>query len=145
MGTARTSPRTSDKGLSTGELARQAGVNIETLRFYERKGLLAKPPRSAANYRLYSPDAVRRVRFVKRAQELGFSLKEIAELLSLRAKPKARCTDVYKRAEDKIGDIDEKVRTLRAMRKALSKLMSECTASGPVTDCPILDAFDSKA
>ena len=74
MGTARTSHRTSDKDLTTGELARQAGVNIETLRFYERKGLLAKPPRSAANYRLYSPDAVRRPNSLSASRTVPLSL-----------------------------------------------------------------------
>ena len=87
---------------------------------------------------------MRRVRFIKRAQELGFTLKEIEELLSLRARPRARCADVYKRAQDKIRDIDEKVRTLQAMRKALSKLVSECTGESPISECPILDTLDSE-
>ena len=130
--------------LTRGEVATEAGVNIETLRYYERRGLVPKPPRSVSNYRLYSEDTVRRVCFVKRAQELGFSLKEIKELLSLRATPKARCSDVRRQAEDKIQNIDGKIRTLRNMRKALSRLVDQCSGSGPVTACPILDALDSK-
>ena len=130
-------------GLKIGEAAKQAKVNLQTIHYYERRGLLPKPPRTASNYRLYSEDAVRRVRFIKRAQELGFTLKEIEELLSLRARPRARCADVYKRAQDKIRDIDEKVRTLQAMRKALSKLVSECTGESPISECPILDTLDS--
>jgi MerR family mercuric resistance operon transcriptional regulator len=130
-------------GLKIGEVAMQAKVNLQTIHYYERRRLLPKPPRTASNYRLYSEDAVRRIRFIKRAQELGFTLKEIEELLSLRARPRARCADVYKRAQDKIRNIDEKVRTLQAMRKALFKLMSECTGESPISECPILDTLDS--
>ena len=137
-------PGTGLNGLTTGELAKRAGVKIETLRFYERKGLLPRPPRSAANYRLYPADAARRIRFVKRAQELGFSLKEIEELLSLRARPRARCADVRQRAEAKIADIEAKVRSLRAMRRALAGLVAQCSGRTPITECPILEAMDSK-
>lgn len=131
-------------GLKIGEVAKQAQVNLQTIHYYERRGLLSKPPRTAANYRLFPAGAVQRVRFIKRAQELGFTLKEIKELLSLRASPRARCADVYKRAEEKIRAIDEKVRTLQAMRKALSKLMSECAGRSPISECPILEALDSE-
>ena len=132
------------KGLKVGEVARRASVNLQTVHYYEREGLVPRPPRTASNYRMYTKDAVRRVRFIKRAQELGFTLKEIKELLSLRATPRARCADVYKRAEVKIQDIDGKVRTLRAMRKALSSLMSECVGRSPVSECPILGALASE-
>ena len=91
-------------GLTVGEVAAHANVHIETLRYYERRGLLAKPPRSTSNYRHYPRGAVRRVRFIKRAQELGFSLKEIKELLVLRAAPRSRCADVRERATTKIHD-----------------------------------------
>jgi MerR family mercuric resistance operon transcriptional regulator len=131
-------------GLLVGEVARQAGVNLQTVHYYERRGLLPKPPRTNSNYRAYPDDAVLRVRFVKRAQELGFTLKEIGELLSLRAKPGARGVDVYRRAEEKIREIDLKVLTLQAMRKALSKLMSECVTRRPGSECPILEALDSE-
>ena len=132
------------EGLKRGELAARAGVNIETLRFYERKGLLPKPPRGTSNYRQYPVDAVRRVRLIKRAQDLGFSLKEIDELLTLRAKPRARCADVQERAEAKIAEIEEKIRSLRSMKKALVKLVNQCSGSRPVDDCPILDAIDGE-
>lgn len=131
-------------GFTIGEVADRAEVNIETLRYYERKGLIQKPPRTASNYRAYPAETVRRVRFVKRAQQLGFSLVEIGELLSLRASPKSRCGDVRDRAEAKIADIDDKMRTLRRMKKALTGLVSECRGRGPVTDCPILSALDRK-
>lgn len=132
------------KGFRVGEVARQAGVNLQTIRYYEKRGLLPRPPRTASNYRLYPQDAVRRVQFIKRAQELGFTLKEIKELLSLRAAQDARCSDVRKRTQAKILDIKVKLRTLEAMRKALTRLIGECSGKGPVTECPILDAMDSE-
>lgn len=132
------------EGLKVGEVARQAGVNFQTIRYYERQGLLPKPARTASNYRLYPGDAVRRVRFVKRAQELGFTLKEIKELLSLRATPVGRCADVRRQASAKLQDIDERVGTLQAMRTALTKLVAQCSGKGPVSDCPILEALDSE-
>ena len=82
------------EGLKVGEVAKKAGVNLQTIHYYERRGLLPQPPRTGSNYRAYPEDSVRRVQFVKRAQELGFTLKEIKELLSLRARPRARCADV---------------------------------------------------
>jgi len=130
--------------MQIGRVAAQAGVNVQTLRYYERRGLLPRPPRTETNYRAYPDDAVLRVRFVKRAQELGFSLMEIKELLSLRAAPRAKCADVLQRAELKIDDIDDKIATLRRMRRALSKLMAECHGSLPVTKCPILEALDDR-
>ncbi len=131
-------------GLTVGEVSKGAKVNIETLRYYERRGLVPKPPRSVSNYRLYPEETVRRIQFIKRAQELGFSLKEIKDLLSLRATVGARCAQVQKRATDKIQDIEQKIKTLRAMKKALSKLVAECSGQGPVTNCPILESLDSE-
>jgi Hg(II)-responsive transcriptional regulator len=125
-----------------GEAATRAGVNIQTLRYYERQGLLPKPPRTGSHYRLYSDDGVRRVRFVKRAQELGFTLKEIKELLALRLDSRATCADVRKRSEAKIADINGRIRTLRAMKKALERLATACSGRGSVSDCPILEGLD---
>jgi MerR family mercuric resistance operon transcriptional regulator len=130
--------------LTIGRLARRAGVHIETVRYYQRRGLLAEPPRSLSNYRLYPEDTVRRVRFIKRAQELGFSLREIEELLSLRAAPRARCAEVRRRAEAKTEAIEEKIRALKSMRRALGKLIAECSGRGPATECPILEALDPR-
>jgi len=129
-------------GLKVGEVAKQTGVNLQTVHYYERRGLLPRPPRTVSNYRVYPVEAVLRVRFIKRAQELGFTLKEIKELLALRAAPRTRCADVRNRAEAKVHDIDGKVRTLQAMRKALTKLIRECSGSGSVSQCPILGAMD---
>jgi Hg(II)-responsive transcriptional regulator len=131
--------------LTTAEVAKRGGVNLETIRYYERRGLLPKPPRTPSGYRAFAPDAVRRLRFVKRAQALGFSLKEIKELLSLRAAPKARCADIRARAEVKIAEIDAKIRSLHAMRKALLRLTAACTGRGSVSDCPILESLDLEA
>jgi MerR family mercuric resistance operon transcriptional regulator len=133
------------QGLKVGEVARQAAVNLQTIHYYERTGLLPRPPRTASNYRIYTDDAVQRVRFIKRAQELGFTLKEVKELLSLRAAPRSCCGDVRRQAETKLVDIEEKIGTLQAMRKALTKLIAECSGKGPVTACPILEAMDSEA
>src|SRR6266581_4304729 len=102
-------------GFKTSEVAKQGGVNLETIRYYERRGLLPKPPRTPAGYRTFDAAALRRLRFIKQAQALGFSLKEIKELLALRLDPRASCADVRRRAEAKIADIDEKLRALRAM------------------------------
>ncbi len=127
-----------------GAVATRADVNIQTVRYYERRGLLPKPPRTESNYRLYSEDSVRRVRFVKRAQELGFSLKEIKELLALRINSRGTRAQVRERAEAKITDIEEKIRSLRAMKKTLAGLTAACCGGrGPVSDCPILEALDS--
>lgn len=131
-------------GLTIGEVAEQAKVHIETLRYYERRGLIERPPRSASNYRLYPEDAVQRVRFIKRAQELGFSLKNIKELLSLRAAPEAECGEIRAHAEAKIKAINEKIDALLAMKNALSTLVAECSGQGPLTECPILESLDTK-
>ena len=131
--------------LTIGKLAERAQVNIQTIRYYERRGLLPEPERTASNYRVYTGDTVRRVRFIKRAQDLGFTLSEIKELLDLRASPRSCCEDVRARSKAKIRDIDEKVRSLEAMRKALSKLVGACSGRGPVTECPILESLEEEA
>lgn len=133
------------KTLTIGKVASQAGLGVETVRFYEREGLIAEPPRSeSSGYRHYPEDTIARLRFVKKAKDLGFSLKEIRELLSLKAKPSGSCADVRGRATDKIEDIDQKIALLQAMRKALTGLVKECSGKGPRTDCPILNALDSE-
>jgi MerR family transcriptional regulator, copper efflux regulator len=125
-----------------GKVAKQAQVRIETLRYYERIGLVAPPLRNGSNYRLYPEETVQRVRFIKRAQELGFSLKEIRELLALQATPETSCADIRTRAFDKITAIDDKIRVLHAMKHALTQLVAECSGQGEITDCPILASLD---
>jgi len=128
--------------LTVGEVAKQANVRIETLRYYERVGLVASPPRSESNYRLYPQETVRRVRFIKRAQELGFSLKEITELLGLQATPETSCADIRTRAVSKITAIDDKILALYAMKQALRQLVVVCPGQGEIFDCPILASLD---
>jgi Hg(II)-responsive transcriptional regulator len=130
--------------LKISELARQVGVNLQTIRYYERRGLLPKVQRTASNYRIYSEDDARRLHFIKHAQVLGFSLKEIGEMLSLRAAPRAKCADVLERAEKKISDIDDRIAALRRIRRALARLKQECRGDLPITDCPILRHVDSE-
>lgn len=130
------------KELTTGRLAALAGINVETVRFYERSGLIAKPKRTASNYRQYPPSEVARLRFIKRAQELGFSLKEIAELLSLRAAPTRSRSHVKRLSEEKLASIDQKIADLRRMRKSLASISSACDGHGPVADCPIIHALE---
>jgi MerR family mercuric resistance operon transcriptional regulator len=130
-------------GLTIGQVAQTAAVHIETLRYYERRGLLRRPPRSATNYRLYPEEAVRQVRFIKRAQELGFSLREIKELLALRTGRGAGCQNsVRERAIAKMNDIDEKIRTLQAMKRALRPLIEACGERAG-DSCPILDSLEA--
>ena len=130
--------------LTIGKVAERAGVNIDTLRYYERQAVIPPPERNGSNYRVYSPDTVPRVRFVKRAQELGFTLAEIKELLDLRVSVEARCADVRYQALAKIEDLNGKIRSLQAMRRVLTKLAGECSGEGPVSECPILESLGSK-
>lgn len=129
--------------LTTSEVARQGGVNLESIRFYERERLLPKPPRTASGYRIFTPEDVRRVRFIKRAQELGFSLREIKELLALRFEPDTSCADVRQRAETKLSDIDQKISDLKRMRRVLARLTTTCPGRGNLDRCPILESLDA--
>lgn len=129
-------------GLKVGEVASRAGVNLQTIRYYEREGLLPSPPRLASGYRTFPDTAVLRVRFIKRAQELGFSLTEIRELLALSGKGGAQ--QVHTRTKAKIADIEEKMRTLQTMKDALTTLADRCPGCGPLSECPILDALEAK-
>ena len=128
--------------ITIGVLAKEAQVNLQTIRYYEREGLIAKPPRTASGYRLFSWESVRRVRFVKHAQELGFSLAEVKELLALRVDRKTNCTDIRQRAEHKLEDVQNKIRALQGIEDALKRLTATCHGSGPVSECPILESFN---
>ena len=129
--------------LTAGQLAKKANVNVETIRYYERRQILPRPARTSGGYRIYPEHTISRIRFVKRAQDLGFSLKEIRELLGLRSAPGGNvCHDVRKRAELKISDIDQKIQDLTIMRKNLTQLMTKCSSAGPAIDCPILEGLE---
>ena len=131
-----------EKPLTRGALARQANVHSETIRFYEQKGLLIPPARSAANYRKYSSDVVSRVRFIKRAQELGFTLAEISDLLALRAKPDGENLRVKRLAHEKLSVIKKKIQDLQRMKRALTELSEACDGRGSVANCPIIAAME---
>ena len=125
--------------LSIGELARQAKVNVETIRYYERRGLLSEPPRNRSGHRQYSHEAVKRTDFIKRCQNLGFSLKEIEEILELRITPESTCADMKSRVTEKMIDMDKKILELVNIRDALSRLLKKCSGKGPIGSCPILE------
>ena len=130
--------------LTIGRLARLGGVNLETVRYYERQGLLTKPPRTASGYRAFPREAARRLRFIKRAQELGFSLREIRDLLSLRMRPGTSRADIQPRAHAKMVDVDRKIQSLQAIRKALRTLTDRCDGCGPISACPILESLHNE-
>ena len=133
-----------EQALKIGQLAQRTAVNLQTIRYYEREGLLPEPPRLSSVYRLYTESMVRRVRFIKRAQEIGFSLAEIRELLSLRADGQRERNEVRAIAQAKIADIEDKMRTLKAMKTVLNRLTERCSGCGPASECPILESIDSE-
>ncbi len=129
------------QGFTTGRLAKAADVNVETLRYYEQRGLLPEPPRRDSGYRIYPTESVERLRFIKGAQELGFTLEEIKELLTLRVSETADKGIVRHHAQQKVKQIEVKIRALQEMRDALQHLIHECSGEGPTSDCPILEAM----
>lgn len=131
--------------LSVGQVARRAGVGVETVRFYERQGLLAEPARKASGYRQYGDEAVAVLRFIRRAKLLGFTLKEIKGLLALRLDGGATRAAVRKQATAKVADIEAKIRDLRRMQAALAGLTAACHGDGPAAGCPILEALNDLA
>ncbi len=131
-------------GLTIGKMAKIAGLGIETIRFYEREGLIAPPARTESNYRIYPKQDVVRLRFIKRAKNLGFTLKEIKELLTLRHNQLASKGDVKRQTEAKIEDIKLKIRDLTRIQQTLEALDESCDGHGPTADCPILNALESE-
>jgi len=132
------------KTLTIGQVARQAGVGVETIRFYEREGLLEEPTRRPSGYRQYPEQVIKRIHFIQRAKRLGFSLKEIAELLMLRVDAQTSCEEVKARTEAKIAEIERKLLELQRMRQALLEVAALCTGDGPASACPMLDALDNQ-
>jgi len=132
-----------EDALTIGEVSRLARVNRETLRYYEREGIIDLPARKDSGYRIYPLDTVKRIRFIKRAQTLGFSLKEIMEMLTLRNDAKgATCRDVKQYAQDKVKTIEKKLADLKRMRSRLRELIAVCDEENSLNACPILDAFE---
>lgn len=124
-----------------GQVAKQAGVGVETIRYYEREGLLEQAKRKASGYRQFDERVIDRLRFIRRAKELGFTLKEIKELIHMQVDPTITCVDVKSRAEIKIIDIENRIRSLQKMKKALVKLVKTCEGKGPASDCVILESL----
>ena len=133
-----------DSTLKIGALAAAGDVGVETVRFYERKGLLPEPPRAPSGYRQYPTDAVERLRFIRRAQTLGFSLGEIADLLALRVDEDGACERVEARAREKLANVADKMEELRRIGTALERLVSACQAREPTNDCPILEELEER-
>ncbi|HSH42460.1 MAG TPA: MerR family DNA-binding protein [Arenicellales bacterium] len=127
--------------LTRGQLARICGVGPETIRFYERRGLLPEAPRSSAGYRRFGEDSVKRLRFIRRAKSLGFSLPEISELLALQDEPGGDRARVKQITESKLREIEAKISDLESMRAALSELAEQCSGHGPVSGCPIIETL----
>jgi len=130
------------KPITIGMLARDSGVNLETIRFYERSGLLPAPQRSPAGYRHYQPEDVRRLRFIRRGRELGFSLDEIRSLLDLAAHPESPCASADQMVREHLDAIETRIRDLQNMRAELSKLAG--CHSGHAEHCRLLEALDSR-
>jgi Hg(II)-responsive transcriptional regulator len=132
-----------DGTLTIGKLAKQAHVNRETVRYYERRRLLPRASRSATGYRVFADDALRRLRFIRHAKVLGFSLNEIRELLTLRVNSIDTCDRVRERTELKIANIERTIQALQQMNDALSELVAACSRRGKTNDCPILDSLEA--
>ena len=130
--------------LTIGRVAKEAAVGVETIRFYEREGLIANPPRLSSGYRAYPPETVARIRFIRTAKDLGFSLKEIRELLSMRVDPIGSCSEVRAMAESKITDVEERIRVLQNIRLSLERLVTACEERQPTSECPILDCIEKE-
>ena len=128
--------------LTIGKLARVAGVGVETVRFYERKGLIARPQRPWRGFRQYSSDAVRRIRFIRQAQALGFSLAEIDQLLDLRTDPESDCSAVKSRASAKLDDVRGKIDRLRQIEGALEQVIAAYPGRGGLGGCSIIEAME---
>lgn len=133
-------------GLTISRAAEHAGVGVETVRFYERRGLIKQPPRPRnGGFRFYDDEAIERIRFIRQAQELGFSLREIKELLSLRADPAADCGDVRTQAVTKRQEVNRKIGQLQHIRAALDQLIASCPGGGALRACTIIEAMTARS
>jgi|SRR3990172_1496317 len=129
-----------------GHLAKEVGMNVETIRYYEKQKLLPKPKlKEDSRYRVYDETDLKRLLFIKRSKELGFTLKEISELLNLKVESSATCGDVKHLAEHKLNDVEEKIKDLKNIKNVLIKLINQCVCEEVSTEqCPILEVIDSK-
>jgi MerR family mercuric resistance operon transcriptional regulator len=129
------------RSLTIGQLAKATQVGVETVRYYERRGLLPEPPRRESGYRQFPFDAIRRIRFIKRAQNLGFSLREISQLLALSDGQEAGCEDVRQFALEKVREIEMKIDHFTRLKETLLDLAGKCQGVGPLIDCPIIESL----
>lgn len=134
----------SESGLTRGDLARATGSNIETIRYYEKSGLLPDPPRTAAGYRIYSAAHATRLRFILRARELGFSTDDVRGLLGLEDGAAPTCAEVKERTERHLADVRAKIADLSRIETVLAETAARCSGA-EVPDCPVLDAISSSA
>jgi DNA-binding transcriptional MerR regulator len=131
--------------MRTGQAAELAGVNVQTLRYYERRGLLPEPVRRESGYRVYGPDAVHTVRFIKRAQQLGFDLSDAESLLTLAAGGPESCDAARELADEKIAELDRRIADLIAMRESLGRLAATCAKPRAERECPLLQSIREAA
>jgi Hg(II)-responsive transcriptional regulator len=133
-----------EEALTIGVLAKKSDVGVETVRFYERKGLLPKPQKPTSGFKHYEPEDIKRIKFIKRAQDLGFTLREVKELLKLKVDKKATCGQVMKKTDEKMSEVDQKIKDLQRMKKSL-KQIKDCCEDGTqtLTECPILECFET--
>ena len=127
------------KQLKIGQVAKHAGLSVETVRYYEKRGLIPAPQRLDSGYRVYPESILQRLHFIQRCKELGFSLQEISELLSLQTDPSAPSALVKAQVENKITLVREKIQALRKIEHSLEQVSGLCCGDGPVSDCPIID------
>src|SRR6266568_4724436 len=136
---------TSRMPLTISQVATAADVNVQTIRYYERRGLVPTPRRTPSGYRQYAEDAVARLRFIKHAQELGFSLQEIQELLALRVRHGAACDAVERKTRNKIDVVQQRICDLQRMKHTLERLAAACAVRRPTAECPILEVLEDYA
>jgi MerR family mercuric resistance operon transcriptional regulator len=128
-----------------GEVARRADVNKETVRYYEKRNLIPEPDRRRSGYRIFTQRHIDQIRFIKRAQELGFTLKEIKELLELRLNETTTCSTIKKEAQEKYQDVVSKMEDLQRIKETLTDLIDSCSGDGPAGECPILEALEGES
>jgi Hg(II)-responsive transcriptional regulator len=127
--------------ISIGEVSRQAGITVQAIRFYERRGLIPKPLRTKSGYRQFSPEIVRRIQFITRAKRLGFTLKEVDQFLVLADGVATDCREIQGLAKEKINEIEQKIRQLSGLKEVLVEGVRRCPGEGPISVCPIIDVF----
>lgn len=128
--------------LTIGQVAKRAGVTHDTIRLYERYGLIEKPERAPNGYRQYTEEVINRLRFINRAKVMGFTLKEIAELLEIRRTSQNTCDDMHEQATLKLTDVDQKLSELQQLRQALKKVIDTCEQQKPGSPCPLLNLLE---